>query len=116
MAPDAASGGAVLCAVADVAEGVARGFVVGEGHARRDVVVVRVAGTLACYANRCPHRGTPLETFPDRFLDADGMLVCSTHGARFRPGDGYCVSGPCIGQALQPVAFDVRDGVIVLRG
>ena len=105
----------VLCRVDEIAEGAARGFVVGEGVSRLDVVVVRRDGVLRAYVNACPHQGTPLETFPDRFLSADGsMLICSTHGARFRVEDGYCVSGPCEGRLLRALAHRVEDGVIVV--
>jgi nitrite reductase/ring-hydroxylating ferredoxin subunit len=105
----------VLCRAKDVPEGHARGFVVGEGYARRDLVLVRRGGVLRAYVNSCPHQGTPLETFPDRFLNDDGsMLVCSTHGARFRVEDGYCVSGPCEGRLLRAVAFEVVGGDVVV--
>ena len=107
--------GVVLCRVDEIADGEARGFLVGEGIARRDVVLVRRDGALRAYVNSCPHQGTPLETFPDKFLKEDcSLLVCSTHGARFRVEDGACVSGPCAGKALARIACDVRDGVVVL--
>lgn len=83
----------------DVPEGQARG--VTSGDDAREYVLVRRYGTLYVYENRCPHQGTPLETFPDKFLNEDGsLLICSTHGARFRVEDGLCVSGPCKGQSL----------------
>ncbi|MFM9888898.1 MAG: Rieske (2Fe-2S) protein [Burkholderiales bacterium] len=94
----------VLCPADEIGEGQARGFLVGEGAARRDVILLRRGGVVRAYVNSCPHQGTPLETFPDRFLDADGLLVCSTHGARFRVEDGVCVSGPCEGKSLQAIA------------
>jgi nitrite reductase/ring-hydroxylating ferredoxin subunit len=84
----------------DVPEGQARGAII-QG---REAVVVRRGGVLFAYENRCPHQGTPLETFPDKFLNGDGsLLICSTHGARFRVEDGYCVSGPCKGARLRPL-------------
>jgi nitrite reductase/ring-hydroxylating ferredoxin subunit len=107
---------AVLCPAGAIGEGAARGFLIGEGAARRDIVVVRRAGELRAYLNACPHQGTPLETFPDRFLNEDGSLfVCSTHGARFRLEDGFCVSGPCAGKSLQAIACTVEDGNVVVR-
>jgi nitrite reductase/ring-hydroxylating ferredoxin subunit len=107
---------AVLCRADEIAEGHARGFVVGEGAQRRDVILVRRDGALRAYENSCPHQGTPLETFPDKFLNEDGSLfVCSTHGARFRVEDGHCVSGPCEGKALVAVPCDVRDGVVFVQ-
>lgn len=104
----------MLCRADEIGEGRARGFLTGEGVVRRDVILVRRDGVLRAYVNACPHQGTPLETFPDRFLDQDGLLVCSTHGARFRVEDGYCVSGPCAGKSLQGAPVAVEDGVIVV--
>jgi nitrite reductase/ring-hydroxylating ferredoxin subunit len=67
------------------------------------------------YVNACPHRGTPLEMFPDRFLDETRrQLVCSTHGARFRVEDGFCTLGPCRGSGLDPVAVEVRGDEVWL--
>lgn len=106
--------GVVLCRDDEIGEGEARGFLVGEGAARRDVILVRRGGLLRAYVNSCPHQGTPLETFPDQFMDADGLLVCSTHGARFRVEDGFCVSGPCAGKMLQAIVFTVDDGAVVV--
>jgi nitrite reductase/ring-hydroxylating ferredoxin subunit len=103
-----------LCHADEIAEGQARGFLVGEGVARRDVILVRRDGVLRAYVNACPHQGAPLETFPDRFLDQDGLLVCSTHGARFRVEDGFCVSGPCEGKSLQPIACVLENGVVAV--
>ena len=104
----------VLCRVDEIGEGQARGFVTGEGAQRRDVILVR-RGVLRAYLNSCPHQGTPLETFPDRFLNEDGsLLVCSTHGARFRVEDGHCVSGPCEGRALRVVQVHVAGGDVVV--
>lgn len=104
-----------VCRADEIAEGQARGFVTGEGAARRDVILVRRDGVLRAYVNSCPHQGTPLETFPDRFLNHDGsLLICSTHGARFRVDDGYCVSGPCEGKSLRAISCTVGDGVVAI--
>ena len=104
-----------LCKSKDIADGAARGFVFGVGTSRRDIVLVRASGALYAYVNSCPHQFTPLDTFPDRFLSVDGaLLVCSTHGARFRVEDGFCVSGPCQGKSLTPVEYETHDDVIVV--
>jgi len=105
-----------LCRDHEISEGAARGFLIGEGAEQVDVVLVRRGGVLRGYVNSCPHQAMPLETFPDKFLNGDGSLfVCSTHGARFRVEDGYCVSGPCAGKSLAAVAVDVADGVVRVR-
>ena len=106
----------ILCRDEDIAEGSARSVIIGEGADRRDIVVVRKHGQIFAYVNSCPHQGTPLETFPDKFLNEDGALfVCSTHGARFRIEDGLCVSGPCEGKALMSVAVLIEHGRLSLE-
>ena len=103
----------LLCRVGDIGESQAQGFQVGEGAQRRDVVLVCRAGVFRAYVNSCPHQGMPLETFPDKFLSQDGsLLICSTHGARFRVEDGVCVSGPCQGKGLKTIALVVESETI----
>lgn len=104
-----------LCRAASLAEGTARGFVFGAGSTRQAVFVLRHAGEIRAYRNACPHRGTPLEIMPDAFFDAERrFLVCRTHGAQFRPADGFCVAGPCAGRSLTPAPVRVENGVLVL--
>ena len=101
-----------LCRLGELAVTGARTVTVGEGAGRREVLVVREgeSGAIHAYLDACPHKGTPLETFPDRVLDAEGRhLVCSTHGARFRVSDGLCVAGPCKGARLIRLAIAVED-------
>jgi hypothetical protein len=81
---------------------------------------VRVAGLKQAIQSGVTERSvdgrTPLETFPDRFLNEDGtLLVCSTHGARFRVEDGLCVTGPCAGKALKRVPAHVINEMIVVE-
>jgi len=108
-----------ICRVGDVPDGDALGFEVdaGGGAGRIGVIVVRRGEVVHVYRNRCPHRGTPLDWRPDRFLDAAGEhLICATHGALFRLEDGVCVAGPCAGDALTPVAVVVEAGSVRLAG
>jgi nitrite reductase/ring-hydroxylating ferredoxin subunit len=105
----------VLCRTDDIAEGMARSFIVGEGAARRDIVVVRKNGRFLAYENSCPHQAMPLETFPDKFLNEDATLfVCSTHGARFRVEDGVCISGPCEGKSLVSLSLSLDKGALTV--
>ncbi len=106
--PTAAGHGVPLCRLDELADPGARGFEVAIGDSRHDIIVVRHSGAVFGYINSCPHQGTPLETFPDRFLTRDGsQLLCTTHGARFQLGDGVCVAGPCKGRALARVSLSV---------
>ena len=112
-APDPA-GGRPLCRVEEIPDGQARGFDPPAGVWRPGLLVLRRGDTVRGYVNACPHQGVPLNWLPDRFMTPDGRhLQCTVHGARFRPEDGVCVAGPCLGDALEPVALAVdADGLI----
>ncbi|HUC65591.1 MAG TPA: Rieske 2Fe-2S domain-containing protein [Stellaceae bacterium] len=104
-----------LCRVEEIPDGGGRGFRFGSGPDLAAVFVVKRAGALYAYVNSCPHLGTPLDFLPDRFFDRDGRhLLCSTHGARFRIDDGYCVDGPCAGRRLRAALIRVEAGDILL--
>ncbi|MCS5635106.1 MAG: Rieske (2Fe-2S) protein [Myxococcota bacterium] len=108
--------GLALCRLDEIPDGSARGFAVeGDQGQRLRLIVVRLADGVRVYENRCPHRGTPLDWAPDRFLDESGeFLQCSTHAALFRLDDGECVSGPCQGEFLKLRQTGVREGVVFL--
>jgi nitrite reductase/ring-hydroxylating ferredoxin subunit len=77
--------------------------------------VVRANAGVRAYLNRCPHRGTPLNWVPDRFLTDDREhAICATHGALFRIDDGRCIAGPCVGDSLEPICVVVDGGVVVV--
>jgi nitrite reductase/ring-hydroxylating ferredoxin subunit len=104
----------VVCRLSELAGG-ARGFTLGSGEWPLRGFVVRVGDTVRGYLNRCPHAGHPLDLLPQRFLTADGMLIlCSSHGALFEKGTGYCVAGPCVGRSLTPVPLQVKSGFVLL--
>jgi nitrite reductase/ring-hydroxylating ferredoxin subunit len=109
--------GAVLCGLEEIAEPGARAFRVGTGDWPLSGFLVRHAGRLCAYVNRCPHAGHPLNLLPDRFLTADGsLIVCSSHGALFAPATGECVAGPCLGSHLTPLKVAVVDGHVHYLG
>jgi nitrite reductase/ring-hydroxylating ferredoxin subunit len=101
-----------LCALDDIRVPGSRGFELDGGGAEAvKLFVVRKEDVLAAYRNRCPHTGAPLEWLPDQFLDMDdGFIQCAIHGALFRPEDGYCVRGPCVGASLEGLGLEVVDG------
>ncbi len=103
-----------LCRVDEIPERGARGFPAPPGRLI-GLFAIKGGGMVRVFVNSCPHLGLPLEPVPDRFLDRKGeMIVCSAHGARFRVEDGLCVSGPCLGEALEVVAAEVVDGVVTV--
>jgi nitrite reductase/ring-hydroxylating ferredoxin subunit len=76
---------------------------------------VRHCGKVHAFVNRCPHAGTELDWQPGEFFDLTGLyLMCSTHGALFEPGNGFCVAGPCRGASLEPLAIREHDGQVIL--
>ncbi|MGK2913046.1 MAG: Rieske (2Fe-2S) protein [Porticoccaceae bacterium] len=81
------------------------------------VFVVRKDGVPYIYRNRCPHARLPLNWAPDRFLDRSGCYVqCSVHGALFDIPTGRCIAGPCTGESLTPIEYDLIDGSIHIDG
>ena len=61
------------------------------------------------------HTGINLDWQPDDFMTFDNFyLLCSTHGAQFQIEDGFCISGPCKGQELKAIPFELVDGQVVL--
>ena len=78
--------------------------------------VIRNGKKIFSYVNSCPHTNGPLNWNKDKFLDPSGSFIqCSTHGARFRIEDGYCVSGPCKGSYLTPISVKVDGGELILE-
>ena len=86
-----------------------------EGAPEERGFVIRSDGEAHAYVNECPHVGTELDWQPGEFFDIAGLyLVCSTHGALFEPGSGFCIAGPCRGASLRPIAIRERDGQVFL--
>jgi nitrite reductase/ring-hydroxylating ferredoxin subunit len=102
-----------LCGESEIPEGEGRGFVFGSDTEREAVFVIRWRAAFYGYRNVCPHVGTPIDWPENRFFDSEGeFLMCGTHGAVFRPEDGYCFEGPCQGRALARIPLRVDNGDI----
>lgn len=108
----------LICASEALAEG-GRGVrfaLRAQGGAEKGFAI-RSCGAVRAYVNRCPHLGTELDWQPGEFFDVAGLyLVCSTHGAMFEPGTGYCVAGPCRGASLERLQVRECDGRVLLVG
>ncbi|HEY9036466.1 MAG TPA: Rieske 2Fe-2S domain-containing protein [Pseudomonadales bacterium] len=77
--------------------------------------VVLKDGLPYAYKNSCPHLGVALEWEEDKFLDFEGVLIqCAMHGALFLIETGECVSGPCLGQALEPIPAHLDNGQLII--
>lgn len=100
-----------LCALADIPEGGSKGFQL----SGRKLFAVKKLGKVYLYQNACPHLGIALEWVEDQFLDSSrSMIQCANHGALFVIESGKCVSGPCSGQRLVPMTYELRDAAVYL--
>jgi nitrite reductase/ring-hydroxylating ferredoxin subunit len=103
-----------LCALGDIPDGEARGFL---PSARREdrVFLVRRGVAVHGWLNSCPHNWRPLDWAKDKFLACPGGdIVCFAHGAHFDVSSGVCTSGVCEGEKLIPVPVSVvADEVLV---
>jgi len=100
-----------LCALTDIPEGGSKGFQL----SGRKLFAVKKLGKIYLYQNACPHLGIALEWVEDQFLDSSrSMIQCANHGALFVIESGKCVSGPCSGQRLVPMAYELRDDVVYI--
>ena len=112
--------GTVICPATAIEPEETRGFVLSDSHSANqlDLIIWHTPGGFRGFVNKCPHLGLPLETFPDRFLNALGdALICSAHGALF-DATGRCLAGPCKGDALIPLelALHARQGARASTG
>ena len=106
--------GARLCALADIADPGAKGFMFRQGEALFMGFVVRRDGVVRGWIDRCPHTGLPLAPVPDRYLTRENdLILCGSHGALFRIGGGACIAGPCAGRALWPWPVRVEGEDVV---
>ena len=104
-----------ICNLSNIADNDAKGMVAVVEGKQRNIVVVRQGDQAYAYLNWCPHTQVLIDQIPGKFFNADHThLVCSKHGALFRPEDGFCVSGPCEGDSLPQLKVTVKDGAVFL--
>lgn len=105
--------GTLLVRIDQLSEHGGKEIVFTEGGFRTSIFVQQVGDDIRVFLNYCPHAGTPLNMFDDKFTDTSGRrLLCRTHGALFDPLSGLCVRGPCKGRYLRPIAHTVKDNCI----
>ena len=103
--------GTLLCPLEAIADPGAKTFWFTQPPALFNGFVVRRGSRVWGYVDRCPHAGRPLPPMDDRYLTREGdLILCSAHGALFRPEDGVCISGPCAGERLTPWPVVLEGG------
>jgi nitrite reductase/ring-hydroxylating ferredoxin subunit len=102
-----------VCREGDLGPGEVRLVQLGPDDRGRPIAALVLrdeTGAAVAYRNMCRHLPVPLDGGTGRFFSDDGAhLVCGTHGATYRLGDGLCIDGPCKGLALHPLRVR-RDG------
>jgi len=107
--------GKKLCSQEDLKSNSATEIILRDGEQLCSVIVVNFENDLRVFYNSCPHARLPLNIKKDKFFDISGRyLFCSSHGAFFRPSDGFCFRGPCRGQALTQIVIAVEEGNLVI--
>ncbi len=88
-----------------------------DGPFEEEGILVKLSdGEVRAFKNECRHLPMRLDDRePQELWDQSRThLVCSSHGARYRPADGLCVSGPCKGSHLRELPLVVeRDEVFL---
>ena len=102
-----------LCNSADLANGgKAVPFDVNYAGQTCTAFAIRYQGVVHAYLNRCTHVAMEMDWQPGQFFDDTGQwLLCSTHGAAYKPDTGECGGGPCRGGLLK-IALLENDGVV----
>jgi nitrite reductase/ring-hydroxylating ferredoxin subunit len=101
-----------LCHSDEIPEQGSKGFIVNG----QKIFGIKKHGKIYLYRNSCPHIGIALEWVEDQFLDqSNSMIQCANHGALFVIENGKCVVGPCSGQSLVAVPFEILNDHIELK-
>ena len=107
----------ILCRLADLTEGEARGFGPFDGS-RAKAFVVRKGARVYAYWDACPHYGdTPMAWRTDAYLNAArDRIVCASHGAEFEIESGRCVLGAALGKSLRPAPIETTpSGDVIIK-
>jgi nitrite reductase/ring-hydroxylating ferredoxin subunit len=105
-----------ICASAALRNGgIGVRFSVTHGDRIEPAFAVRHHDRAVAYLNRCAHRHVEMDWEEGNFFDADRrLLICATHGALYEPLSGFCVTGPCHGESLVPLAVLEHDDSVWL--
>jgi nitrite reductase/ring-hydroxylating ferredoxin subunit len=104
--------GVIVCPSTELAEG-GKGYCFDVMEFKRPAraFVLRFAGRVVGYLNRCAHVPAEMDWLPGEFLDADKrQIICSIHGATYDPLDGRCTGGPAGRGRLTALRVAERDG------
>ena len=114
MSPMLGADEQILCPLAELPDGAARGFLP-DTHREDRLFAVRRGAAVYVYLNTCPHNWRPLDWAKDQFLACQGGdIVCFAHGAHFDVASGECTAGVCQGDHLIRVPVRCEDGQVII--
>lgn len=103
--------GTLLAHVEELPDHGGKELVFTQDRFRTSIFIQKMGDAIEVFLNYCPHAGTPLNLFGDKFTDLKGeSILCRTHGALFDTRSGLCTRGPCKGAYLRKIAHEVREG------
>ena len=108
----------LICPSAELLDsGPAHRFEIEQANGSRlPAFAVRYRGKVHAYINRCCHIPVELDLEDGKLFDLTGhYLICSMHGARYHPDNGYCSWGPCRGQSLARLEVIEQNGQVWLN-
>lgn len=102
-----------VCASNALADGQFRKLaIIFEGQAE-ECLLIRHAGRVHAYINRCVHMPRRLDGEAPQIFDPTGrFLRCTMHGIVFEPSTGASVSAICEGERLRAIEVYEADGEI----
>jgi nitrite reductase/ring-hydroxylating ferredoxin subunit len=107
--------GEPICPIQELSDNTSLKFRILEEGRAIEAFLIRFFGRYYAYKNRCAHMALTLDLDDNDFFTIDyGALICKTHGAVYSPESGICFSGPCYGEALEPLPVELRDGHVIL--
>ena len=75
-------------------------------------LVSQHADDVAVYLDLCPHARTELSTTGNYLSEDKARIMCEVHGATFKLNDGSCDRGPCKGETLAKIPFEVASDIV----
>ncbi len=100
----------------DLAPGHSLTFTLECNGRRVEAFLISYRDHFYAYVNQCRHVPMTLDWVENQFFSADGnYLLCSTHGAIYRPDTGECIDGPPCGRSLFRIPIRIAATRILAR-
>lgn len=78
-------------------------------------LVVRADDKIVVYLDLCPHNKIVLSESGNYLTEDRSRLQCESHGATFDLANGSCDHGPCEGETLARIPFELTDAAVRIQ-